>query len=205
MTADYKLEKTKCGIRLITDRLIVRPFEPADITALVEYLSSGDPMVERVMGIAPTPEAVDGYWGPMRRVDPFGDPEWLSLMIHVKSEGRVIGNVGFGITVINPTHKLGCIGWSISPAYRGQGYATEAARAVLGFQFDHLGIHRVHARTGKANERSWKLMERLGMRREAHFRLGHTNLAGEWDDEFIYAILKSEWDAPDAEPVPPCS
>ena len=121
MAAGYKLEKTTCGIRLITHRLVVRPFEPADIPALIEYLSSGDPMVERVMKIAPTPEAVEGYWGPMRRVDPFGDPEWLSLMIHVKSEGKAIGNVGYRINVINPTHKLGNIGWSVSPAYRGQG------------------------------------------------------------------------------------
>ena len=69
MAADYELEKMPRGIRLTTHRLVVRPFEPADIPALIEYLSSGDPMVERVMRTAPTPEAIKGYWGPMRTVD----------------------------------------------------------------------------------------------------------------------------------------
>jgi len=195
MAAVYKLEKTKCGIRLITDRLVVRPFESSDVPALIEYLSMDDPMVARVMRIAPSPEAIEAYWGPMRDIDPFADPQWNSLMIHVKAEGKAVGNVGYGITVINETHKLGQIGWSLSPDFRGRGFATEAAQAVLGFQFDHLGVNRVSARTGIANRRSWRLMERLGMRREAHFRRSHTNLAGEWDDEFIFAVLKSEWDS----------
>jgi RimJ/RimL family protein N-acetyltransferase len=193
MTGTYRLERTKSGIRLETERLVIRPFAPADIPALIEYLSAGDPMVARVMRIAPTPEAIEAYWGPMRRVDPFGDPPWLSLMIEIKAEGKVVGNVGYGTIVIDEAHKLGSIGWSLSPAYRGAGLATEAARAVLGFLFDHLGVHRVQARTGLANAPSWRLMERLGMRREAHFCESHTNLSGEWDDEFIYAVLKSEW------------
>ena len=194
MSTHYRLEKTKSGIRLHTDRLIVRSFEPRDIPALLEYLSAGDPMVARVMRPAPTSDSIKTYWEPMRRIDPYGDPGWLSLMIEGKAEGKVIGNVGYGITVINETHKLGSVGWSTSPAHRGKGLATEAARAVLGFLFEHLGIHRVSARTGFANKPSWRLMERLGMRREAHLRFSHTNLPGEWDDEYIYAILRSEWE-----------
>jgi len=150
-------------------------------------------MVARVMRPEPTRDSIKAYWEPMRSIDPYGDPGWLSLMIHSKAEGKVIGNIGYGITVIDETHKLGSIGWSTSPAHRGKGFATEAARAVLGFLFEHLCIHRVSARTGIANRPSWSLMERLGMLREAHFRLSHTNLAGEWDDEYIYAILRSEW------------
>ncbi|MFC2096032.1 GNAT family N-acetyltransferase [Candidatus Bipolaricaulota bacterium] len=189
----YELTRTETSIELRSNRLLIRAFRDADIRALIEYLSCGDPMVERVMGIQPTAEAITEYWQPMSETDPFGDPQWLSMLIELSEEKKVIGNVGYGITVIDPMHKLGSIGWSLSSAYRSRGIATEAAQAVLGFVFDHLDVHRVHARTGLANAPSWRLMERLGMRREAHFREGHTNLAGQWDDEFIYAILKKEW------------
>jgi len=193
MTATYQLERTEHGIRLVTERLVVRPFEDSDIPALIEYLSTDDPMVQRVMGIAPSAEAIEAHWLPMRALDPFGDPQWLSMIIEEKAHRKAVGNVGYGITVIDEMHKLGCIGWSLSPSHRGKGLASEAALAVLGFVFDHLSVHRVHARTGRANTSSWRLMERLGMRREAHLRESHTNLAGCWDDEYIYAILKPEW------------
>ena len=194
MTRPFELETADRGIRLVTDRLVIRAYEASDVPALIEYLSSDDPVVARVMRIAPTTEAIEAYWEPMRSVDPFSDPQWLSLLIELKGERKVVGNVGYGTTVIDEAHKLGSIGWSLSSAYRGQGIATEAASAVLGFVFDHLGVHRVQARTGRANASSWRLMERLGMRREAHFRESHTNLLGAWDDEYIYAILKAEWE-----------
>jgi len=67
---------------------------------------------------------------------------------------------------------------------------TRASRAML------RSYHRRKARSARS----------LVLRpRNSRFRLSHTNLAGEWDDEFIYEILKSEWDAPDAEPAHPCS
>jgi RimJ/RimL family protein N-acetyltransferase len=66
-------------------------------------------------------------------------------------------------------------------------------RALLDFLFCELNLHRVSARTGKDNIRSWKLMERLGMRREAHFRQSHTNLDNRWADEYVCAVLESDW------------
>ena len=76
--------------------------------------------------------------------------------------------------------------------YQGQGLATEAVRALVTTCFDQLGFHRISARTGRDNKRSWRLMERLGMRREAHFRESHV-VKGEWRDEFVYAVLADEW------------
>ena len=191
----YEVIKSEKGLELHTPRLVIRSFRESDIPALIEYLSTDEPMVRRVMKIEPDEEGIRKHWLPMRNKDPFGDPDWLSMLIELKSEARVVGNVGYGITVIDASHKLGCIGWSLSPPYQGQGIAKEAAWAILGLMFDHLGIHRVHARTGEDNAPSWRLMERLGMTREAHFRLSHTNLQGEWADEYIYAILDSEWNA----------
>jgi RimJ/RimL family protein N-acetyltransferase len=76
--------------------------------------------------------------------------------------------------------------------YQGKGLATEAARALLDFGFNSMGLHRIFARTGRANTRSWRLMERLGMRREAHFHQSH-RVRDKWDDEFVYALLAHEW------------
>ena len=60
------------------------------------------------------------------------------------------------------------------------------------YGFDQMGLHRIAARTGRHNERSWRLMERLGMRREAHFRESQV-VEGVWCDEFAYAVLAGEW------------
>jgi RimJ/RimL family protein N-acetyltransferase len=76
--------------------------------------------------------------------------------------------------------------------YQGQGIATEAVKALVTFGFGPMALHRIYARPGSSNIRSWGLAERIGMRREAHFKQSH-KVKGEWDDEFIYAVLADEW------------
>jgi RimJ/RimL family protein N-acetyltransferase len=91
------------------------------------------------------------------------------------------------------------VGWLLAWKYQGQGLATEAVRALVTAGFRELGLHRISARTGEDNVRSWRLMERLGMRREAHFRESH-EVKGEWRDEFVYAVLADEWSVPGTRP-----
>lgn len=192
--AGYGHERIASGMRIVTERLVVRPLQDSDVPDLLEYLSAGDPMIERVMGLTPSREAIVKYWQPMHSINPYeDDPEWLSLLIELASEEKVVGNIGFGIRAIDSQHKHGSIGWALSPFYRGRGIATEAATSMLDFLFRVRRLHRVQARTGRGNAPSWRLMERLGMRREAHFRGSHTDLDGMWADEFVYAILRCEW------------
>ena len=113
----------------------------------------------------------------------------------LRVERKVIGYVGIGVS--NKEQRQASIGWMLGCRYQGQGLATEAAQALVDLGFTSMGLHRIFARTGKANTRSWRLMERLGMRREAHFRQSH-RVRGEWDDEFVYAILAHEWKRPRA-------
>jgi aminoglycoside 6'-N-acetyltransferase len=84
------------------------------------------------------------------------------------------------------------LGWSLYPAYWGQGFATEAAGAVLDLAFADLGLHRVEARLDARNERSAALCERLGMRQEAHFRDTAVSDGG-WADLLVYGLLAREW------------
>ena len=77
--------------------------------------------------------------------------------------------------------------------YHGQGLATEAVRALLGICFDQLGLRRVVAACFTENEPSWRLMERVGMRREAHHVADSLHRDHGWSDEYVYALLADEW------------
>jgi RimJ/RimL family protein N-acetyltransferase len=85
------------------------------------------------------------------------------------------------------------LGWVLDPAHTGHGYATEAIRAVIDVCFDALGLRRVHAGCFADNEPSWRLMERLGMRREEFSRKTALHRSGEWLDGMNYGLLAEEW------------
>jgi RimJ/RimL family protein N-acetyltransferase len=173
-----------------TERLILRKFQDRDVRDIVEYSQEADYWLARSLDWTPTPDSVRAYFEAQRDLQPESFPQWMNLMMELKSEGKVIGCVGIGVT--NKEQGQASIGWMLSCRFQGQGIATEAAQALLDLGFGSMGLHRIFARTGKANTRSWRLMERLGMRREAQFRQSH-KVRGEWDDEFVYAILAHEW------------
>jgi RimJ/RimL family protein N-acetyltransferase len=174
-----------------TERLHLRRYQDRDLTDILAFSSDTDYWLARNLDWPVTEEGVRTYWETQRAVDPGTDPEWFALLIELKAEGKAIGQVGLGV-VKTGEHRQGTIGWLLGRRYQGQGLATEAAGALLSYGFDELGMHRIVARTGRDNRRSWHLMERLGMRREAHFRKSH-RVKGQWRDEFIYAVLAEEW------------
>lgn len=173
-----------------TVRLQLRPFTLADVDAVHAYHSLPD--VVRYQ-----------YWQPRSRdavavevakwAEPDGPPEApLSLVFAVtlKDGGTLIGDMV--LMFRDWEARQGEIGFSFNPAYAGHGYATEAATAVFEIGFGHFNLHRIFGRCDARNERSWRLMERLGMRREAHFR-EHAIFKGDWDEEFYFAMLSREW------------
>ncbi len=84
------------------------------------------------------------------------------------------------------------IGFTLAPAYWGQGLATEAVSGILSYLFGPAQKHRVFASVDPRNAPSIALLERVGMRREAHFRESLW-FKGEWVDDVIFGVLKSEW------------
>ncbi len=84
------------------------------------------------------------------------------------------------------------IGWCLAPAHEGHGYATEAVRELLTIAFDGLGLRRVFANCFADNDPSWRLMERLGMRREAHTVQDTLGRDGTWYDGLMYALRAEE-------------
>ncbi|MFE9653210.1 GNAT family N-acetyltransferase [Micromonospora sp. NPDC006431] len=85
------------------------------------------------------------------------------------------------------------LGWVLDPAFTGHGYATEAVRELLRYCFEDLGVRRVTANCFLGNDTSWRLMERVGMRREVHAVRESLHRSGRWLDTVGYAILEQEW------------
>jgi RimJ/RimL family protein N-acetyltransferase len=98
----------------------------------------------------------------------------------------------FSLFFASQGHRQGEIGFVMHPDQHGHGYATEGAELMLRLGFEELGLHRIVGRCDARNTGSGRLMERLGMRREAHL-IENEFIKGEWTDEFVYAILDREW------------
>ena len=120
----------------------------------------------------------------------------FQLAIVLRQTGRLIGNCGLrqGAQVFHrsPDASEAELGYELDPFHWGNGYATEAARAMVAYGFQTLGLHRVFASCLGDNEASWRLMERLGMRREGVLR-AQADLRGLMVDTYLYGLLKEEW------------
>ncbi len=117
-----------------------------------------------------------------------GDP--LVLVADERDTSRTVGE--FMLRLKSVEGRQGEIGWSLHPDAQGRGFATEGARALLHVGFDGLGLHRITAGCDPRNSASLRVMDRLGMRREALF-VESEYLKGEWIGDVICALLDSEW------------
>lgn len=177
---------------LSSERLTLRPFTRGDVDAVYSYRSRDD-VARFLFDVALSREecalAVQQRIG---QVALEKDGDKIILAVELKSTGSLIGEVS--LIGHSMDARQAEIGWIFNPDYQGEGFATEAATALLDLAFGPGDIHRVSARCDVRNESSWRLMERLHMRREAHFR-EHALFKGEWDQEYVYAILRREWRA----------
>lgn len=101
-----------------------------------------------------------------------------------------VGAIQLTPLVVDPL-QLG-IGWIALASHQGRGYASEAVRKVVDLLFGSVGAHRIVAEIIRGNHASVRLAERLGFRQEAHF-VKSLRLRGEWRDEFVYSILRDDW------------
>jgi RimJ/RimL family protein N-acetyltransferase len=173
-----------------TERLTLRRFRNSDLDALHAIQSS--PEVARYLYWEPrTRDQVAVALAERLRPAPLAaDDDVVALAVERREDGRLLGDLTLWLR--SAEHRQAEIGFVFDPAVGGRGYATEAARALVGFAFDSLGAHRVYGRTDVRNLPSARLMERLGMRREAHFREAEL-FKGEWSEELVFAVLEREW------------
>ncbi|HET6920614.1 MAG TPA: GNAT family N-acetyltransferase [Jiangellaceae bacterium] len=130
----------------------------------------------------------------------FEEPDRLATTLIVERDGEVIGDLMLKIedawaqteVAVRARGVQAELGWVLDPADTGHGFETEAVRELLRLCFDELDLRRVVARCFSDNEASWRLMERLGMRRELHAVRESLHRSGEWLDIYGYAMLACE-------------
>lgn len=172
-----------------TPRLVLRRFEMADVAAFLAYRN--DPQVARYQSwISTSADEARTFIEEQQYIEPGQAGEWFQFAVALRGTNDLIGDVGLGMRRDEP--RQATIGYSFAQPYQRQGYATEAVRAVLGYAFATLDLHRVTATVDCRNDASFALLERIGMRREGHY-LDCCWFKGEWSDEYLYALLAREW------------
>ncbi|MEO5704334.1 MAG: GNAT family protein [Candidatus Limnocylindrales bacterium] len=180
------------ALPLTTPRLTLRAYEVADLSFLHDMFGRED-----VCRYLP--------WPPMDLEQARAKVEQRVRQTRIDAEGQAVvlaavetatgRNVGeFMLRLANEVSRQGEIGWSMHPDAHGRGLATEGAQEMLRLGFEVLGLHRIHAEADPRNDASLRLMERLGMRREAH-HVESWFLKGEWVGEVVFALLEDEWRA----------
>jgi RimJ/RimL family protein N-acetyltransferase len=173
-----------------TARLTLRPAVADDLATTWEYRRL--PEVSRWLTRAPTT--------PEEYREQFLDPDRLAKTIVVELQGQVIGDLMLRVEDAWAQAEVADrargtqaeLGWVLHPEHAGHGYATEAVRALIDLAFDVMGLRRVTAGCFAANEASWRLMERVGMRRETVTVRESLHRSGEWLDGMGYALLADE-------------
>lgn len=176
-----------------TERLRLRPYALTDLEDLADIRRRPDVMRYLYQDIQ-SPEEVAAVLHQRATAQTAlrGEGDTLVLAVELTNTGRVIGDVSMRWT--SERHQQGDIGFIFHPDYHGKGYAHEAAREMLRLGFVGVGFHRIEGRCDARNDASARLMERLGMRREAHL-IENERFKGEWGSELVYAILDREWRA----------
>ena len=172
-----------------TERLLLRAFVESDWEAVHAY--SSDAEVCRFMDWGPnsTRETKEFIKRAMRSAK--DKPRFsYDFAITRQTENVVLGAIGL-ILVGFPANQ-GTIGYVLGRTYWGHGIMPEAVKAIIGFGFDNLNLHRISASCDPNNVASFRVMEKAGMRREAYF-VEDKFVKGKWRDTLCYSILAREW------------
>jgi ribosomal-protein-alanine N-acetyltransferase len=175
---------------LATERLVLRDVRASDATDVLVF--RGDPVVQRFDDppIHTVAEA-EAFIGEVLAENDAGDG--IVWAMALADGGTVIGLSGFHYW--DPYHRHAEVGYGIARAYWGQGFASEALRAVLRYGFERMDLHRVYARTIADNYESVRLLERLGFQREGTQREHSWEDDGTFHDSAIYGMLANEFAA----------
>ncbi|MBE0669537.1 MAG: GNAT family N-acetyltransferase [Anaerolineales bacterium] len=173
-------------------RLVLRNFNDSDLDTFLAYRN--DPEVARYQGwsLPYSREKGKQFILEMRDVHAPKQGQWLQLAVELKETGNLIGDVAFCIK--DDDARQAVIGFTVASSYWRQGFATEALTTLLDYLFMDIDLHRITADCDTENMGSWKTLERLGFRREAHF-VESLLIGKEYISEYYYGLLQREWRA----------
>lgn len=178
------------SLPVTTDRLTLRRYTETDLDDL--HRLHAHPDVARYMYWEPWSRgrAMEGLGRRMQQSSPTHEGDVLDLAVIRTADGVSLGEVH--LQNVSDEHRRAELGFAFHPAHHGHGYAREAATAMLRLAFETFAFRRVIGRCDADNAASAGLMERLGMRREAHL-VENEFVKGVWASEYLYAMLASEW------------
>lgn len=168
-----------------TKRLIIRRFKADDWRDLYEYLSK-----EEVVAFEP----YDVYTEEGAKEEALRRSKDANFWaVCLKETGKVIGNLYFAKQDFDNWE----LGYVFNSRYQKKGYATESVKALMKYAVKNWGTRRIVAMCNPKNSDSWRLLERVGMRREGHllrniyFKVDEMN-EPIWLDTYEYGILSTE-------------
>lgn len=159
---------------LTTERLVLRRWRPSDRDPWAAL--NADPVVMELMPALLSRAEADAF---ADRIEAGLDERgWGLWAVEVPGHADFIGFVGLNVPSFE-AHFTPCVevGWRLARSAWGHGYASEAARAVLAFAFDSLGLDEVVSFTSVGNQRSRAVMERLGLTHDPADDFDHPRLA----------------------------
>ena len=182
-----EIDQVEFSLILRTERLVLRPFTPTD-TATVQRLA-GDRAIADTTERIPHPyeDGVAEAWI-ATHAPRFAKRQALEMAIVLKSSNDLVGAIALTLTM---AHRRGELGYWIGLPYWGRGYATEAARVVIDYGFEELGLRRIQAQHMSRNPASGRVMQKLGMKHEGHLR-AHVLKWGVPEDVEVYGILHND-------------
>ena len=176
-------------MRIITDRLLLRDYVESDWKDVYAYQSDA-----RYLRYYPwrirTPDDVKEFLGMFIQGQDDSPRIKFQLAITLKTNTILIGSCGLRMESAEAIQ--GDIGFELSPENWGKGYASEAARAIVDFGFCHLDHHRIWSQCIAENQKSARVLKRLGMTLEGRLR-ENEYFKGRWWDTLIFGILQDEW------------
>jgi RimJ/RimL family protein N-acetyltransferase len=173
-----------------TERLLLRPFVAEDFDAVFAMQSRPDVARYLYWDARDEDEVRDALEKKVAGTAIRSEGDAVFLAAVLTSTGELVGDMV--LHLLSQEHSTAEIGFMVHPDHQGHGYATEAARPLLKLAFEDVQVHRVIGRVESRNVASARVLEKLGMRREAHL-IENEFVKGEWQSELVYAMLNSEW------------
>ncbi|HVG34679.1 MAG TPA: GNAT family protein [Pyrinomonadaceae bacterium] len=176
-------------VELRTPRLVLRRFTDSDLETFEAYRN--DPEISRYQSweTFSHQEALE-FICEQKSLEPLVPGRWFQFAVALMETQSLVGDCA--VKVDEEDTQQAEIGFTFAREHQGKGYASEAVQRLLDFLFREAGLHRVVAITDCENQPAVALLERTGLRREGHF-MQNVWFKGKWGDEYLYAILRSEW------------
>ncbi len=184
-----RIPKSQSFQPILAERVVLRRLQKSDLDAFVAIRNDLE-LARYQSWHALDHAAAQAFIEETSKAEPGTRGEWFQFAIALRTTNELIGDCALHIKQEDPRQAE--IGFTLARHAQGQGLASEAVSALLTYVFQRLAVHRVVAICDVRNRGSFTLLERLGLRREAHTLHSYWH-KGSWTDEYHYAVLHDEW------------